>query len=331
LQIKFSFTIIAGVVFIRKEFKMKIMKGCLPLNCCLLLVLSAFSSCFSRGLEPDPYNTTEVQVKDFENKLCISKERSVLWKFRDFKPNFELHFVVIIPSYCNSKWYKKNLDSIFMQKYENYNIIYIDDASPDGTGHLVEEYVKQRQQSHRVTVIKNEKRACSLANIYKAVYMCDDSWIVASCDGDDWWCNEHVLETLNKIYQATDTWVTYGNLMHVPGNKVIAKTSVPKRIIDANSFRSYIWNYSGLRTYPVWLFKKIKLEDLLYEGNFIASHGDGAYFFPLLEMAGKRQFLIQDIFYVANRATGLNDFLHRSFQADMEKVVKNKIKYKPLH
>lgn len=316
--------------FIKKELEMNFVKSCLSLNYCLLLFFSVFSPCFSRALEQDPYNTTETQIKSFENKLRIPKEQSVIWKFRNFKPRSELHFVVIIPSYCNRRWYKKNLDSIFMQKYENYNIIYIDDASPDGTGDLVEEYVRQRNQSHRVTVIKNEKRACSLANIYKAVSICDDSWIVASCDGDDWWCSVHVLETLNKIYQATDAWVTYGNLIHVPGNEVISKKRVPKRIIDKNSFRTYVWNYSGLRTYPVWLFKKIKLEDLLYEDNFISSHGDGAYFFPLLEMAGKRQFFIPDIFYVANRATGLNDFLKRSFQADMEKVVKNKTKYKPL-
>jgi hypothetical protein len=43
-----------------------------------------------------------------------------------------------------------------------------------------------------------------------------------------------------------------------------------------------------------------------------------------------RQFFIPDIFYVANRATGLNDFLNRSFQEKMEEVVRNKTKYNPL-
>ncbi len=48
----------------------------------------------------------------------------------------EKPFVFIIASYNNSEWYKNNLDSVFAQDYENYRIIYIDDASPDGTGHL---------------------------------------------------------------------------------------------------------------------------------------------------------------------------------------------------
>ena len=167
------------------------------------IILNNFSCCALDSIEPDPYLITEEQRRDFERKIYIDPKKSVMCQLQDYKPDTELHFTVIIPSYNNSKWYKKNLDSIFMQKYENYHIIYIDDASPDGTGNLVEEYVKERGQSHKITIIKNKERCYSLANIYKAVYMCDDTDIIASCDGDDWWYSDRVLETLNKVYQST--------------------------------------------------------------------------------------------------------------------------------
>ena len=52
--------------------------------------------------------------------------------------------VVIIPSYNNAQWYKKNLDSVFNQRYSNYRIIYLDDASTDQTGYLVEKYIQEK-------------------------------------------------------------------------------------------------------------------------------------------------------------------------------------------
>src|SRR3989304_6153185 len=50
------------------------------------------------------------------------------------KANFnEKPIVVVIPSYNNKQWYQKNLDSVLTQNYHNFRIIFIDDASPDGT------------------------------------------------------------------------------------------------------------------------------------------------------------------------------------------------------
>ena len=38
-------------------------------------------------------------------------------------------FVIVVPSYNNSSWVEKNLRSIFEQKYDNYRVVYINDAS----------------------------------------------------------------------------------------------------------------------------------------------------------------------------------------------------------
>ncbi|MDZ4124183.1 MAG: glycosyltransferase, partial [Hydrogenophaga sp.] len=66
----------------------------------------------------------------------------------------EKHIVVVIPSYNNVQWYKRNLLSIFLQKYNNYSIIYTDDCSTDGTAALVEAFIKQHKQEHRTTIIR---------------------------------------------------------------------------------------------------------------------------------------------------------------------------------
>jgi glycosyltransferase involved in cell wall biosynthesis len=257
----------------------------------------------------------------------------VLWnKFKDVQAKDEKHFVVLIPSYNNSKWYKKNLDSIFMQKYSNFHIVYIDDCSPDGTGDLVEKYVKEKHQEHRVTLIKNKERRKAMANVYTGVLMCDDNDIIATCDGDDWWANDHVLALLNKIYQDPDVWITHGNLMHWPRNRVIKRAPFPANIIRKNKFREYRWCASGLRSFYAWLFKKIKIEDLCYNGKFVSSSHDLAIMYPMFEMAGYRIKFIPDVLYVANRATGINDFkICKDEQEEIANfLIHQKTKYKPL-
>ena len=47
----------------------------------------------------------------------------------------QLPFCIVIPSYQNAanNLLYRNLDSIFMQNYTNYHIVYMDDNSPDNT------------------------------------------------------------------------------------------------------------------------------------------------------------------------------------------------------
>lgn len=55
----------------------------------------------------------------------------------------EIPFCVIIPSYKNADKYFRNLNSILVQNYDAFHIVYIDDASGDGTADKVREYVKK--------------------------------------------------------------------------------------------------------------------------------------------------------------------------------------------
>ena len=58
--------------------------------------------------------------------------------------NHQLRFCIVVPSYNNLKYrlYLRNLDSLFMQDYQNYHIVYIDDHSPDQTGEFVKKYLQ---------------------------------------------------------------------------------------------------------------------------------------------------------------------------------------------
>lgn len=226
----------------------------------------------------------------------------------NYHPVKEKPIVIIITSYNNKDWYEKNLSSLFVQRYSNYRILYLDDCSSDGTRELVKEYVSRMNQDHRFTLVANKEWESQMANHYKAVYMCDDDEIVVQMDGDDWFADDTVLELLNKIYSYYDVWLTYGQFVSWPQGEIGCSCEIPEHIRAANMIREFGFHYSHPRTFYAWLFKKIKLKDLIYKGSFIpaAPTPDVLMMYPMIEMAGGHACFIQDVLYCWNRKNSLS-------------------------
>ena len=241
-------------------------------------------------------------------KFFIKPKSQDLYVVSEHKP-----FVIIVPSYNNSEWVEKNLSSIFAQKYDNYRVIYIDDASVDATGIHVEDYVAQCKMAHRIEVIHNLSNRGACENIYRAIHSCGDEEIALVLDGDDWLAYDRVLERLNEIYANPDTWLTYGSYIEYPSySYTVANFSrpLPEAVLKKNSIREYSkkhYCFSHLKTFQVSLFKKIKLEDFLENGKFFDAASDASFMIPMVEMAGFHAKYVREVFYIYNRATPLND------------------------
>lgn len=256
-----------------------------------------------------------------------------LWEtLKNVVPKEQKHFVIVTPSFNNKDWYKKNLDSICYQSYTNYHIIYIDDASTDGTASLVDEYLKEHNKTDLVTVIRNNSRRGHMYNFYNAIYTCDDDSIVVVVDGDDWLAHKNVLALLNKIYDNPDVWMTYGQFKIYPTNVYGFCRQPSEMIIQNNAFRRCKWIFSHLRTFYAWLFKKIDRRDLSYEsGEFITSACDLAIMFPMLEMAGTRSRFVPDILTIYNNANPLHIYTTRKMEQKANtKYVRSLTPYLPL-
>lgn len=239
-------------------------------------------------------------------------------------------FVIIVPSYNNSKWYRKNLDSILGQHYLNYKVIYIDDASTDGMSEQVQAYLTSHSKGSLVEYIDNKVRKGALYNIYNAVHRCNPTDIVVLVDGDDWLANFDVLRYLNVLYRNSNVWMTYGQFIQTNGG-AFQSSVVPDRIIFNNQFRSYPWTTSHLRTFYAGLFQKINRNDLLYNGEFFPVAWDLAFMFPMLEMSGFHSKFISNVLYVYNAENPISDIkINFPLQRKLDLYIRAKQKYKPL-
>lgn len=226
--------------------------------------------------------------------------------------------VVIIPSYNNEQWVEKNLLSLLSQKFDNYNVIYINDASTDNTKKCVEDFLTQYDVTNKVCIVNNSINRGNAANIWLTLHECNqhgitiDDWdIIVIYDGDDWYNNDYVLPFLYQIYATTNIMCTYGGYIQHPATTLgddDFSLRIPACIVQNNAFRNFIRHSSQQRSMYAWMYRQIRLEDFFYEGKFLPASNDVAYMIALHEISGGRsRCLTYNNFYEYNRVSALND------------------------
>ncbi len=239
--------------------------------------------------------------------------------------------VAVTASYNNKDVCKKNLFSLYSQEYDHWKMIYIDDASTDGTPDLIQSLISQYQLENRVTLIRNKTRKGHLSNQYYAIHSCPKDAIILILDGDDWLAAPWALAYINEIYQTKDVWLTYGQFIFSNTHYIGYGLPIPRDLWPQNPIRTLSWVFAHPRTFYAGLFQLIALEDLLYEDAFFPVCADLATMFPMLEMAGPDHVhFIDSILYVYN----VNDPTHRcdaSLQQKMGSIIRSKQPYPLLH
>lgn len=117
---------------------------------------------------------------------------------------------VIIPTYNREKYIKKALYSVFLQSYQDFEIIIVDDGSTDDTKNILEPYLKDPrvfyiyQQNQKVSRARNNgiRRA-------RGEY-------IALLDSDDYWLDNKKLEKqVNFFKNNPDYLLTSGGIVRV--------------------------------------------------------------------------------------------------------------------
>lgn len=259
-------------------------------------------------------------------------------------PGVDVEFVILVTSYNNEKYVTRNLDSIVKQRSTNpYQIIIVEDGSTDRTGQLMDDYVKKHKLPESfIKIIHNKVRVGSaLENIHTTIHKhIPDHKVVVCCDGDDTLSFNGVLERLEQEYKDPDVWMTFGRFVVYPAGEFWSLCwGYPEEVIREHSFRQCSNVPSHLKTFKAGLFKKIKKEDLLYEGKFFKKAWDMAMLFPMLEMCapkgarGKNHsvFIADTVLYVYNWDNQISDgHTGRDEQIMLDRFIRAKPPYEPL-
>lgn len=165
---------------------------------------------------------------------------------------------VIVPVYKVEKYLPACIESILSQSFEDFELILVDDGSPDRCGAICDEYA---QKDQRIRVIHKENGGVSAARnrgLEESV-----GQYIAFCDSDDYW-SENFLETLVNKMESTGCDIVNGNYIMVADDDTeVGKSRIPQGEILISSkqekFDFLVKNIlSGTWGWSIWtrLFKR---------------------------------------------------------------------------
>lgn len=237
---------------------------------------------------------------------------------------------IITPFYNAAEFIERCASTLVTQKYDNYQMIFVDDCSTDNS------YDKLPHDDQRAIIIRNEVRKTALENIHDAIMNhCESDDIVVLVDGDDWLPNKNVLSYINEQYNKNDCWIMYGQAAWTDGRRGFASAYTKE---DFNDIRNAKFRVSHLRTFRAGLYHSMKLQDPEFsglkdsKGEFYKSSYDTAIMFPILEMAGHEKTLFNDkVIYTYNRDNPISDDkVDQALQWSVHRAVSDKPKLKAI-
>lgn len=160
---------------------------------------------------------------------------------------------IIIPVYKVEAYIRKCLDSIKAQTYTNFEVLLVDDGSPDSSGEICEEYAAQ---DARFRVIHQENQGQSAARNHAAPEAAGD--YIMFVDSDDFITPECV-EYLVRLLKKYDADVSVGSFFYYYEGTPEPKWEGTGKIMELDAKEALIrMNYTeGLGAMP-WakLYKK---------------------------------------------------------------------------
>lgn len=169
-------------------------------------------------------------------------------------------FSVIIPVYKVEQYLHKCVDSVLAQDFKNFEIILVDDGSPDNCPQICDEYAAKDQ---RIKVIHKENGGSSDARNY-GIEVAEGEYILF-LDSDDYWNDVKALSDLHiecvknydiVLYGTKDIIVETKSVVQKRGNYDLSalrksKDSAICSLISSGEFPGSAWVMAYRRTFII--------------------------------------------------------------------------------
>jgi glycosyltransferase involved in cell wall biosynthesis len=213
---------------------------------------------------------------------------------------------VIVPIFRIEKYLPECIDSLLNQSFSDFELILVDDGSPDNCPKICDDYSKTDE---RIKVI--HKVNGGLLSARKAGLRIAKGKYISYVDGDDW-VDKFYLDTLYKLAEANEAdLVVTGHFREFDGKIETIKPKTAgvyyedelKSTVVPNAIYNGDFCEHGISTY-VWnkLFKKELLLDILFDvPNEIIMGEDAAITYSYLSIAKRLVISRIPLYYYRQR------------------------------
>ena len=221
---------------------------------------------------------------------------------------------IIVPVYKVEKFLRRCIDSILAQTFTDFELLLVDDGSPDNSGKICDEYARN---DSRIRVFHKENGGVSSARNFGI----DNAKGLWTCfvDSDDYWCSENFLSMFDKIDDKIDI-VHFGYTLETKSKKLIRTSEfISERYVDTvpffhkGIFSSCSWSYF-FSTEHLHKFKIRFNETVKYSE-------DREFIIKSILLSGKQILLLRNCDYVYTYNINAATKTKRSFKYCMDDLV----------
>ena len=115
-----------------------------------------------------------------------------------------MFFSVIVPIYNIEKYIKRCIDSVLSQTFDDFELILVDDGSPDNCPKICDEYA---EKDHRIKVVHKENGG--LVSARQAGISIAKGDYVFNLDGDDAITSDALMSAYNIILDTKADMVSF--------------------------------------------------------------------------------------------------------------------------
>ena len=124
-------------------------------------------------------------------------------------------FSIIVPVYNVEKYINKCIDSVLAQTFTDFELILVDDGSPDGCSAVCDDYA---EKDSRIKVIHKQNEG--LINARKSGLAIADGKYIGFVDGDDW-IESDTYENFAEMIKKYEPDIVLSDFYYDYGNKLI--------------------------------------------------------------------------------------------------------------
>ena len=226
---------------------------------------------------------------------------------------------IIVPIYKVEDYIRECIDSILAQTYSDFELILVDDGSPDNCGRICDDYAKG---DNRIKVVHKVNGGISSAR-NAGLEVAKGEWIM-HVDGDDW-IEPDMIESLIQAAQVTGADLVFGDFMKY--GPFAGYFKLPTWSIDKRESMS---NYIAYMMTTIWgsiAKRSLYADHSLKSPEGISYCEDFHLIVRLCHFAKKVVNVHRPFYHYRYRPTSIMSNLNKKTEADEQWVYQDTIRF----